>query len=92
MAAMIPTVALADDPNDPGMRTAAARAHDREITRQLNLRESAMVTERDARYAADAQQSQARATAARSQYERDMVAWRNAVSACRSGYYASCAR
>lgn len=44
--------AHADDPKDPAMRTAAARARDREITRQLNLGQLAAVRERDAAYAA----------------------------------------
>lgn len=51
VAAMMPAMALADDPDDPAMRSAAARARDRETIRQLNLRELAMVRERDARYA-----------------------------------------
>ena len=50
-AAMVPAAALADDPRDPTMRTAAARARDREIIRQLNLQELARVRARDARYA-----------------------------------------
>jgi hypothetical protein len=51
VAAMVPAAALADDPHDPAMRSAAARAHDRETIRQLNLQELAMVRERDAGYA-----------------------------------------
>lgn len=51
VAAMMPAVARADDPNDPAMRSATARAHDRAIIRQLNLQELARVRERDARYA-----------------------------------------
>ena len=43
--------ALADDPNDPTMRTAAARARDRAIIRQLNLAELRKVRARDARLA-----------------------------------------
>lgn len=50
-AAMMPAAALADDPLDPAMRSAAARARDREIIRQLNRQELAMVRERDSRYA-----------------------------------------
>lgn len=50
-AVTVPTVAAADDPNDPAMRSAAARARDREIIRQLNVQELARVRERDARYA-----------------------------------------
>jgi hypothetical protein len=52
VAAMMPVSALADDPFDPAMRNAAARARDKEIIRQLNLRELAAVRERDAGYAA----------------------------------------
>ena len=33
----LPSVSWADDPHDPAMRTAAARAQDRAIIRQLNL-------------------------------------------------------
>lgn len=51
-AASLPTVAAADDPNDPTMSNSAARARDRAIIRQLNLQELARVRERDARYAA----------------------------------------
>ena len=50
-AVAAPTVALADDPNDPAMRAAAARLRDREIIRQLNRDELARVRERDAGYA-----------------------------------------
>jgi hypothetical protein len=48
-AAMVPAVALADDSRDPSLRDAAARAHDSDVTRQLNLDERAMVRARDAR-------------------------------------------
>ena len=43
--------ARADDPKDPAMRTAAARARDRELIRQLNLGQLAAVRERDEAYA-----------------------------------------
>jgi hypothetical protein len=90
MAALLPSVALADDPNDPSMRSAAARARDHELTRQLNLRQSAMVRERDARYA-QTWQAQGSYTQARAQYERDMETWRHDVAACRAGDYSACA-
>lgn len=51
VAMMMPAAALADDPHDPTMRSAAARARDREMIRQLNLEESARVRQRDARNA-----------------------------------------
>lgn len=49
--AAMPSIAWADDPNDPTMRNAEARARDRELTRQLNLEEMARVRQRDARAA-----------------------------------------
>jgi hypothetical protein len=51
VTAMVPTIAWADDPRDTTMRSAAARAHDREMTRRANLGENARVRQRDARYA-----------------------------------------
>ena len=51
LVALTPSAALADDPQDPAMRSAAARARDREMTRQLNLEEMARVRQRDERYA-----------------------------------------
>lgn len=102
-AALLPSGALADDPRDPTMRSAAARAKDREIIRQLNRQELARVRARDARYAEGwrayrenerAGRHHDRAVAAyerdRTRYERDMAAWRRAVSACRAGDYAAC--
>jgi hypothetical protein len=47
---MMPAAALADDPRDPTMRSAAARARDHEAIRQLNLQELAMVRHRDSQY------------------------------------------
>ena len=46
------SAALADDPNDPAMRSAAARARDKATIRQMNLAEARRVQARDARYAA----------------------------------------
>ncbi|MDE2435086.1 MAG: hypothetical protein KGM49_02385 [Sphingomonadales bacterium] len=75
---LIPAVAHADDPNDPAMRDPRTRAHDREVIRQLNLKELQQVHERDARYAegwraygeqGDREESYQRA---RSDYERQM--------------------
>ena len=48
---VLPSVSWADDPHDPTMRTAAARARDRAIIRQLNLAELRKVRVRDARLA-----------------------------------------
>lgn len=47
----MPAVAFADDPRDPTMRSAEARARDRAMIRQLNLEEAARVRKRDARNA-----------------------------------------
>ena len=47
--ALISSAALADDPHDPSMRSAAARARDKEVIRQLNLAELRHVKARDAR-------------------------------------------
>ncbi|HEX7850326.1 MAG TPA: hypothetical protein VF485_11400 [Sphingomonas sp.] len=46
VAVMMPAAALADDPRDPAMRNAAARARDSAITRELNRRENARVLKR----------------------------------------------
>lgn len=49
-AILLPAAAVADDPNDPAMRTAEARARDRAIIRRLNQEQLAHVRQRDARY------------------------------------------
>lgn len=81
VAAMVPAVASADDPRDASMRSAAARAHDSDLTQQLNREAGARFRERDARNmrgwraARDGGSYEAAANdyAARSQdYERDM--------------------
>ena len=46
VAAMVPAIALADDPRDPAMRNAAARARDSAMTRELNRQENARVLKR----------------------------------------------
>ena len=104
-AVLMPAAAQADDPNDPALRNAAARARDREIIRQLNLKELARVRERDAGYAKGWREWRGQASNAgargyerdvehytheRADYERRMAAWRRAVSACRSGDYDAC--
>lgn len=94
-ALLSPVAAHADDPNDPAMRNAVARARDKEITQRNNRNEYARTTARDARYAAERRASdraQADYAAARAQHERDMAAWRRAVAACRAGNHAACAR
>lgn len=50
-AVVMPSVALADDPNDPDMRDPRNRARDKAIIRKLNQDQLAYVRQRDARYA-----------------------------------------
>ena len=75
-AALLPVAALADDPNDPTMRTAAARARDRAIIRRLNQNELSYVRQRDARYSEGWRNYRSRGTNSedyarrRSEYER----------------------
>lgn len=105
VAAIMPAVVHADDPNDPTMRSAAARARDRAIIRQLNRDELARVSRRDAGYAEgwrawrqggarseDHQRAVADYARRREQYDRDMADWRRAVARCRAGDYSACER
>jgi len=46
VAAMAPAAALADEPRDPAMRNAAARARDSAATRELNRQENSRVLKR----------------------------------------------
>lgn len=102
-AALVPSVARADDPNDPAMRTRAARERDRAQIRQMNRNQLAYVQRRDAGYARDWaawRNAQGNSTSAddsrsdyarqRAQYQRDMANWRRQVAACRAGDYSAC--
>lgn len=98
-AALVPAVARADDPNDPAMRSRAAREHDRQQIRQMNRSQLAYVQRRDAGYARDwaawrdardGGDSGSDYARQRAQYERDMAAWRRQVAACRAGDYSAC--
>lgn len=95
-AIMTPTAALADDPRDPSMRSAAARARDSAIIKRMNQEQLAMVRERDGRSMAAFRQRRSDLDSAyadaRADYARQMAAWRHAVSACRSGQWDYCAR
>lgn len=86
-----PSAALADDPRDPAMRSAAARAKDKAIIRQLNLDQAAYVKARDARQAEGWAEYKAY-PAKRAAYERRMAEWRRAVRLCESGSYEYCAQ
>ncbi|HJT40595.1 MAG TPA: hypothetical protein VJ762_09725, partial [Sphingobium sp.] len=48
-AVLLPSAALADDPHDPTMRNAAARARDRATIKRMNQQQLAYVRQRDAR-------------------------------------------
>ena len=91
--------ALADDPKDPLLsKSAAARAKDKAIIRQLNINEMNRVRAQDAQYAKGwqeyrehpARQAEYRAALAdharaQAAYEKKMAAWREAVRKCRAG-------
>lgn len=87
----VSSAAFADDPRDPAMRSAAARAKDKAIIRQLNLDQAAYVKARDARQAKGWAEYKAY-PAKRAAYERRMAEWRRAVRLCESGRHDYCAR
>lgn len=87
--ATVSSIAYADDPNDPAMRSAAARARDKAIIRKLNLDQAAYVKARDARQAAGWRSYKAY-PARQAAYERRMAEWRRAVRMCKSGRYEYC--
>lgn len=87
----IPGTALADDPNDPAMRSAEARARDAAIIRQLNREQLRHVEQRDAQYA-EGWQAYRDAPRQQAEYERRMAEWRRAVRLCESGHRQYCAR
>ena len=89
--AAVSSVAYADDPNDPSMRSAAARAKDKAIIRQLNLDQAAYVKARDARQAAGWRAYKSY-PAQKAAHERRMAEWRHAVKMCESGRHEYCAR
>lgn len=93
--ALVPTAASADDPRDPSMRSAEARARDKAIIKRLNQEQLAYVRQRDAQYAEGWREHREgpRINASRqAQYEREMAAWRRAVAKCRAGDREFCAR
>jgi len=88
---MLPGAALADDPRDPSMRSAAARARDAATIRRLNREELARTQARDAQYAAG-WKAYRNAPGAQDDYQRDLARWRRAVELCEAGRYEYCAR
>lgn len=93
-AALLPSAALADDPHDPAMRNATARARDRAIIKRMNQQQLAYVRQRDARQwraQRDAQRERDGTYAdARAEYADRMRAWRHAVAACNAGQWDYC--
>ena len=94
LGAALPTAALADDPRDPTMRSAAARARDRAIIKRMNQQQLAYVRERDSRqmqsYRNAQRDNDASYSGARAEYARKMRAWRRAVAACNAGNWDYC--
>lgn len=88
---IVPGSALADDPNDPAMKNARARAEDRELTRRLNEAQLRHVRQRDAGYA-EGWQAYRDYPRAQADHERRMAEWRRAVRLCESGRWEYCAR
>lgn len=92
--ALLPAAALADDPHDPTMRSAAARARDRAIIKRMNLDQLAYVRRRDARRMQAFHEAQGardtRYADARAEHGREMAAWRRAVAACHAGRWEYC--
>lgn len=87
--------AMADDPNDPAMRSAAAKARDRAIIKRMNQDQLRYVQQRDAEYTGGwaAYRNAPRENARRqAEYEREMARWRHAVRMCESGRHEYCAR
>ncbi|KEQ52265.1 hypothetical protein [Sphingobium chlorophenolicum] len=89
--AFLPVAALADDPNDPTMRSAAARARDSAIIKRMNQQQLAYVRKRDAQQTPRVRPGDRAAYAdARAEYDRKMAAWRRAVAACNAGRWEYC--
>jgi hypothetical protein len=93
-AALLPAAALADNPNDTTMRSAAARSRDRAITKRMNQDQLAYVRHRDARSWQTNQGAQSERDGAyadaRAEYAYQMAAWRRAVAACTAGRWEYC--
>lgn len=85
------TPVLADDPNDPSMRTRQARERDAAIIRQLNLEQLRYVQKRDAEQAKGWQATRDYPNQL-AEHEKRMATWRHAVRMCESGHYEYCAR
>lgn len=82
--------ASADDPNDPTMRSKAARERDAAIIRKLNQDQLRYVQARDAKQRAGWEAYKAYPKQ-KAEYERKMAEWRHAVKMCESGHHEYCA-
>lgn len=93
-AAFLPTVAHADDPHDPSMRSAAARARDRAIIKRMNQQQLTYVRQRDAKMMQNYRSANGDRDSyddARADHARRMAEWRRAVAACNAGRWEYCA-
>jgi hypothetical protein len=92
--ALLPATAQADDPRDPSMKSAAARARDSAETKRLNQGQLAYVQQRDAKILRNYRETQGEHNSAyadaQAEYSRKMAAWRRAVSACKAGQLEYC--
>lgn len=85
-AVSVPSDVLADDPNDPEMQTAAARARDAELIRQLNRDMLAQIQAREASQRAgwqaykDYPTRQAEYEAAMARYQQSQTAFADSRS------------
>lgn len=90
---LLPGAALADDPHDPTMRSAAARARDSAIIKRMNQQQLAYVRQRDAKTMQayrEARRGRDGYAEARADYNRQMADWRRAVAACNAGRWEYC--
>lgn len=91
---LLPAAALADDPRDPTMKSATARARDSAETKRLNQGQLAYVQQRDAKILRNYREAQSGHSGAyadaQAEYSRKMAAWRRAVAACNSGQWDYC--
>jgi len=91
---LLPTAAIADDPHDPTMRNAAARAHDRAAIKRMNQDQLTYVRQRDAKNLRTYREAQSERDStyanARAEHGRQMAAWRRTVAACNAGRWEYC--
>lgn len=89
-ATLLPAAAHADDPRDPAMRSAAARARDSATIRRMNQDQLDYVRRRDGRNWQNYRDARDTYADAHAEYRRKMAAWRRAVAACNAGRWEYC--